>query len=163
MLSKTTAIATIVLLAGCSRAEEPGSSPERVALEAILQNQRNAHLERDADRLVEHIAERLVSIDRGAITIQTRGQVREMFASYFEGASYLAWEDLEPPLIKISSDGSMAWVVRRVESDREEPDGSGGRRRRQLISAFTSTFEKVNGEWRLTTVTSTFVPSESVE
>ncbi len=163
MLSKTTTIATIVLLAGCSRAEGPGSSPERVALEAILQNQRSAHLELDAEQLVEHVAERLVSIDRGAITIQTRDQVREMFASYFEGASYFAWEDLEPPLIKISSDGSMAWVVRRVEVDREESDGSGGRRRRQLISAFTSTFEKVNGEWRLTTVTSTLVPSESDE
>ena len=148
---------------GGMRAEGPGSSPERVALEAILQNQRSAHLELDAEQLVEHVAERLVSIDRGAITIQTRDQVREMFASYFEGASYFAWEDLEPPLIKISSDGSMAWVVRRVEVDREEPDGSGGRRRRQLISAFTSTFEKVNGEWRLTTVTSTLVPSESVE
>ena len=163
MLSKTTTIATIILLVGCSPAEEPVSSPERIRLEAILQDQRSAHLELDADRLVQHVAERLISIDRGAITVQSRDQVREMFASYFEGASYFAWDDLEPPLIKISSDGSMAWVVRRVEADREEPDGAGGRRRRQFISAFASTFEKLNGEWRMTTVTSTFVPSESVE
>jgi ketosteroid isomerase-like protein len=162
MLSKTATITTIVLVAGCSRAQEPESTQERAKLEEILESQRTAHLELDADRLVEHVAERLVSVDRGVITTQTRDEVRAMFASYFQGATYFAWEDLEPPLIEISADGSLAWVVRRVEADREEPDGAGGRRRRRLVSAFTSTFEKVNGRWRMTTVTSTFAPTSDL-
>jgi ketosteroid isomerase-like protein len=163
MRLKTANILAFALLAGCSGAEEPGGSQNRAALEAILEAQRSAHLELDADRLVEQIADELVSIDSGVITVQTRAEVREMFASYFEGATYFAWEDLEPPLMKISADGSLAWVVRRVGVDREEPDGSGGHRRRQFVSAYTSTFEKSDGEWRMTTVTSTFAPSESIE
>ena len=162
MLSQTFTIATICLLVGCTQASVEEQA-ERVALEAILQDQRRAHLELDADRLVEHVAEQLVSIDSGTIMVQPRDEVRKMFAAYFDGASYSAWKDLEPPLIKISPGGSMAWVVRRVEVDREEPDGAGGRGRRRFISAFTSTFGKVEGEWRMTTVTSTLVPPETVE
>jgi ketosteroid isomerase-like protein len=163
MCSKTVKFFAFALLAGCSGAEEPGRAQDRAALEAILEAQRSAHLELDADRLVERIADELVSVDNGVITVQSRDQVREMFASYFEGATYFAWEDLEPPLTKISADGSLAWVVRRVGVDREEPDGAGGRRRRKFVSAYTSTFEKSDGQWWMTTVTSTFVPSESIE
>jgi ketosteroid isomerase-like protein len=163
MSSKSVTILAFALLAGCSGAEEPERSQGRAALEGILEAQRSAHLELDADRLVERIADELVSVDNGVITIQSRDEVREMFASYFQGATYFAWEDLEPPLTKISADGSLAWVVRRVGVDREEPDGEGGRRRRKFVSAYTSTFEKSDGQWWMTTVTSTFVPSESIE
>ena len=79
MLLKTATLAIVVLFAGCSPGEERASSPDRNALRAILQDQRSAHIELDANRLVEHVAEQLVSIDSGRITVQTRGEVREMF------------------------------------------------------------------------------------
>jgi ketosteroid isomerase-like protein len=158
-------IVTSLVLAACSGSPEDerlDMDAERMRLEKILENQRQAHLELDADRLVENIAESLLSIDASEVAVQSREQVREMFSSYFQGAKYHAWEDLEPPTIRVSSGRDMAWIVRRVRADREEPDGAGGRRRRQLVSAYTSTFEKLGGEWRMTSVTSTFSRTPTV-
>jgi hypothetical protein len=157
---KRLVIVTVLLGAACSETREHAAiEAGRLEIEAILQSQREAHLDLDADRLVESIGESLFNVVEGRVTVQSREEVRLGFTSYFEGAVYHAWEDIEPPVIQVSSDGAMAWVVRRVRADREEPDGAGGRRRRELISAYTSTFEKVNGEWRMTSVTSTFAPA----
>lgn len=157
-------IAIAFLAAACQGPrdhEHSAMEVDRLKIDTILQAQRQAHLRTDADLLVEHIAENLLSVDAGQVTPQSREEIRQMFASYFEGALYHAWEDLEPPVIRVSSDGSMAWVVRRVRVDREEPDGAGGRRRREFTSAYTSTFEKIDGEWWMTSVCSTFEPASS--
>jgi len=136
--------------------------PACAAIEAILEEQRQAHVQTDADLLVSHVADELLSIDAGRITVQSREEVRQMFERYFDGARYFAWTDMEPPVIRVSPDERMALVVRRVRVDREEPNGEGGRRRRELVSAFTSTFEKIDGAWWMTTVTSTFAPPDDV-
>jgi hypothetical protein len=52
----------------------------------------------------------------------------------------------------------MAWVIRMVRVEREEPAGDGGRRSRKFVSAYTATYERRAGRWRMTTVTSTFLP-----
>lgn len=149
------------LLLLASACADPGDSALERRLgeiEAVLDAHREAHLRTDASALSEGVADTLLGIDAGMIREQSREQVKRMFESYFEGATYHAWQDTEPPRISISADGTMAWVARRVRVDREEPASEGGARR-QFVSAYTSTFERSqDGRWRMTSVTSTFMP-----
>jgi hypothetical protein len=81
-----------------------------------------------------------------------------MFARYFAGARYHAWEDIVPPRVILSADRSLAWISRIVCVDREEPDDSGRRRRRVFVSGYSATFAWQAGRYRMTTVTSTVHP-----
>ena len=99
-----------------------------------------------------------LAADAGARSAQPRDSVRAMFARYFTGAAYRAWEDLEPPRITLSDDGSLAAVLQVVCVDREEPDDQGERRRRVFVTAYSSTYHWQDGGWRMQTVASTFRP-----
>jgi hypothetical protein len=154
----------VVLLAACAGSPAPadGAAPPeaaaRAALESMLADGRRAHLETDARGLAAGLADSLVSLDAGAVSVQPRDSVRAMFARYFTGAHYHAWEDLEPPRVILSADRSLGWVSRVVCVDREESDDTGGRRRRVFVSGYSATFAWQAGRYRMTTVTSTVLP-----
>lgn len=156
---------TCLLLFGCHRVDAPGRSDPaealsaRLALDSALAEGRVAHLETNAEHLAAGVAETLVSIDQGAVTRQPRDSLRAMFERYFHGASYHTWDDVQPPLVQISDDNSLAWVARVVCVDREEPAPGGGRRRRRFVSAYSATFVRRDARWTMTTVTSTFLPT----
>ena len=150
----TRALALLGLLSACG----PSLDGDVEDLRRVLADERRAHLESDAARLVSHMADTLVSVDGGLVTRAPRTEVERGFAAYFEGATYHAWDDVETPRIRVSEDGHMAWVVRRVTVDREEADPAAPRTR--FESAWTATYEKRAGAWRMTSVTSTFAPPD---
>ncbi len=124
----------------------------------VLELDRRAHYETDANLLVQHLADTLVSVASGEVQFETREQAASFFASYFEGAVYHAWDDLTPPIVRVSADARMAWVARKVRVDREEPTGDGGTRRRQFVAAWIATYERRGDDWLMTSVASTFAP-----
>jgi hypothetical protein len=154
---------TLLLLAACAGAPAPTDTTPtdaaaRAAIDSMLADGRRAHFETDADLLAAGLADSLVSLDAGAVSVQPRDSVRAMFARYFAGARYHAWEDLEPPRVILSADRSLAWVSRVVCVDRDEPDARGGRRRRVFVSGYSATFARQASGYRMTTVTSTVLP-----
>jgi len=151
------AFLSLSLIAACHPAG-PGPSAARAAMDSLLADGRRAHLDRDADLLAASLADTLVSIADGAVTASPKDSVRAMFGRYFTDASYNHWDDVAPPRIIISDDNSLAWVSRVVCVDREEPAPEGGRRRRLFVSAYTATYRWKEDGWRMTTVTSTFLP-----
>lgn len=57
-------------------------------------------------------------------------------------ATYDEWDDVEPPLVRISDDGTLAWMiiyvrVRRTKGDREL----------RFTYAGIETYEKRDGRW----------------
>jgi hypothetical protein len=146
-----------LLLAASCRPAGPNAATARAAMDSLLAAGRRAHLETNAELLAASLADALLSIADGAVTASPKDSLRAM-GRYFSGASYRAWDDVEPPRILISDDNSLAWVCRVVCVDREEPAPEGGRRRRLFVSAYTATYKWKEDGWRMTTVTSTFLP-----
>lgn len=128
------------------------------AIEESLRLDREAHLQLDAASLVSRLADTLVTVDGGRIDRSARAELQAFFEGYFRGATYHAWEDVEPPVIRVSQDGTMAWATRRVRVDREEP-APAGTRRREFTSAWTATYARTDAGWRMTSVTSTVAPA----
>lgn len=160
-------LASIVLCvtaSACRPGGPPGSEAREAELEslrAILESDRQAHLETDARRLVFNLADTLIDVADGEIVREARSDVEASFASYLEGAEYLAWDDMVPPIIHLSDDLSMAWVARKVRVERDQPDGKGGARRTAFVAAWIATYERRAGAWKMTAVASTFAPPDS--
>jgi hypothetical protein len=151
------AFVVLSLFSACTR-DGADLAARRAALEAGLADGRRAHYAADPDLLASGLDDTLQSLDAGIYTAQPRDSVRAMFARYFAGAAYRAWENLEPPRIVLADDGSLATVLQVVCVDREEPDSAGDRRRRVFVSAYGSSHRWQQGRWRMATVVSTFLP-----
>lgn len=138
----------------------PHQQDDLAAILEILRQDRRAHLETDAVLIASNLAETLAEVSAGQINRLSRSAVEGFFTSMFEGATYRMWEDVVPPIIHISVDSTMAWVARTVRVRRYAPGSDGRPVLQAFSSAYTSTYEKRDGVWKMTSVTSTFPPDQ---
>lgn len=139
----------LFLIVSCSSNHE--NQNERQQILAINKEQRTAHMTNDAQMLVRSIADSLISVDSGKITINSLDQVLSRFTSYFRQVKYLEWDDVAEPMVQISSDGSLATMSvmkRTIIMDSEGVKDT-------TIFAWTSAFKKVDQQWKMYSITST--------
>jgi hypothetical protein len=127
-------------------------------LRRLLDQERTAHMGRDAALLVSLLADDFLSIGAGRVTRPTRAESLTGFQAYFDRSEFLAWDDLEPPLIRIAPDGSMAYVVVRklVRHIEIGPEGRG--EPEETAFAWLEAWERVGADWKLKVVASTNEP-----
>lgn len=128
---------------------------ELTTLRRLLDQERAAHLGRDASLLVSLFADDFVNIGAGRVTRPTRTESLASFQAYFDRSEFLAWDDIEPPLIRISPDGSMAYAIVRKRVRRIEmgPEGRGAEE--ETVFAWMEVWERIGDEWKLKVVAST--------
>lgn len=122
----------------------------------IHEEEMKAHLDTDVDLLLSRSPDEFITVNRGEISRVTREMERSMFERYFEGATYHEYEDLEPPILRISKDGSMAWMITRLHADRTQKVANGEELHREFVYAGIMTYEKQNGKWVRIANVSTF-------
>jgi hypothetical protein len=136
---------------GQSAAQKNG---ERELL-ALHQADRRAHFEHDIQELLAGVGGELLDVRDGTINHLSREDVRKQFAEYFQRAHFTAWNDLEPPIVQVSGDGSMGWMIVHVRITYTEKDSSGKSVVHDETMAWMSAYEKRDGKWTMTAVTST--------
>src|SRR5438045_9458278 len=106
---------TLLLFIACaaSASTEPSADleKEKAELLRIHKSEREAHFKTDVDRLLENSPEEFISVGRGKVNRSSKDDARKMFTGYFRDAKYYEWDDVEEPIIRISNDGSMAWMI----------------------------------------------------
>jgi hypothetical protein len=108
--------------------------------------------------LLERSSEEMLFVSEGEIRLTAKAEQQQMLADYFRDAKYDEWEDLEEPIVRVSDDGSMAWMITRLRVRRTQRDATGAERERAFVYAGIMTYEKVNGEWLKVANVSTFEP-----
>ncbi len=129
----------------------PDPSRDREALLEVHRQEVRAHIERDPKWLADTSAEEFISASNGAISRTTREEMRAFFTKYFDGAVYQQYEDLEPPVIHISDDGSLASVMTRTGVRRTQEG-----RERAFVYAGIMVYQRRGGEWIRVANASTF-------
>jgi hypothetical protein len=137
-------------------ADEPANG--KAELLAIHQAARRAHFNRDVDFIVEGMASEFTTVHEGNIRVMSREDVRKRFTEYFCGAEFSAWDDLEPPVIRISPDGKMGWMIVRVRIAYTKADAGGKRSKEDTVMAWMSAYEKHDGKWLLVANATTSEP-----
>jgi len=80
---------------------------ERAALLAVHAQDRQAHMTTNPQLILAHAGDEHIYVRDGQITRKSREQVESDFARVFAGATYQEWDDLEPPIVSVSNDGSI--------------------------------------------------------
>ena len=140
-----------------SASRDAGSSAKAELL-TIHQAARRAHLNRDVDFIVAGMGTEFTAVREGKIRLLSRDDVRKQFTEYFRGAEFLAWDDLEPPIIQVSPDGQMGWMIVRVRIAYTKTDDAGAKSKEDTIMAWISAYEKRDGKWLLVANATTSQP-----
>ena len=137
----------------------PLEIPPRIADMAELlrmhEEQKTAHLTYDAELMVGDSPDRPITVQRGNVVKRTRAEDLARFKAYFGSFKFLEWEDIVPPVIRISKDGTMATkiVQKRVRGISKDKDGK--EVTEHVVYAWLEVLEKIDGKWRLVTIAST--------
>ncbi len=129
-------------------------TPAHAELLHLLEQERLAHFTRNADLLVALFADDFASIDAGRVTRPTREQSRARFQAYFDRSEFFAWDDIEPPVVRLSADETLAYVIVQKQVRLIDVTAS-PRQEHATVFAWLETWEKRAGRWQLTTLTST--------
>ncbi len=108
---------------------------------------RKAHLELDATAMVSTFADPVIRVSRGTITRTSREDMEQNYAGYFQESTYHEIDDLEPPIVQVSQDATMAWVINRAKVRLTHKNESGDEAERAFVYAGIVTYEKQDGEW----------------
>jgi hypothetical protein len=129
---------------------------EKEALLKVHETDRRAHFATDVELLLQHSGDEFIYVGEGKVSKSTRAELQETFRAYFKDAKYYEWDDLEPPIIRISNDASMAWMIVRTRVRRTQKDSSGALKERKFVYAGIMTYEKREGKWIRVANVSTF-------
>jgi hypothetical protein len=132
---------------------------EKKALLQQHEQSKKHHFERNAGALVRDNADPFISVSNGSIDTSRRADAERMFTEYLADAEYLNYDDLQPPVIHISPDGQMAWMITRTKVLRRK-NYDGNTQQEGFIYAGIMTYAKKNGKWMREANVSTFAALE---
>lgn len=118
---------------------------------ASNERQRQAHMENNADLLVAEMANNVLTVQRGELKSYNQKELEARWRGYFARVKYEVWDDLEPPIINVSEDGSLASVAVRkmtVGSLDNQPIDT-------TYFAWVSNYRKIKGQWKIYQMAST--------
>jgi hypothetical protein len=122
----------------------PSDTEQLLALhEEVLR----AHRESNVDLLLAAEQDDYVVANRGEITRPDRKARSEGLGPYLRRTRFSQYVDKVPPIVKVSSDGSLGWVIVQVEARGEQTTSAGTVKPLQFVSAWIELYEKRNGRW----------------
>lgn len=120
---------------------------DKMAILRLYEASRQGHLEGDATRLLAQYAPRWEDLREGAVIVRAIDDEVRRMTDLLQGLRYLAWDDVNPPRIEVSSDGTMAWLLGEVRARavQKQPDGS--EREIAYRCAWLQVYARHDGEW----------------
>ena len=114
-----------------------------------------AHLTYDPELFIKSFADKLPQIQSGRIRTGTKEENLARFKKYFSSYKFLEWEDINPPVIKISKDGTLATKIVEKRVRGTYKNDKGVEESDHTIFAWLEVWEKIDGKWKVVTVAST--------
>jgi hypothetical protein len=159
LMPRTILVLSCLAISSYAAAQSPPDpARDRAELLRLHALDRKGHLRTDADLLAKGFADEMISVRDGEIHRVTKPDRRHMLAEYFRGARYQEWDDVEEPIVHVSDDGSLAWMITRVRVCRWQKDSSGVEREQKFVYAGITTYQKAKGRWMKVANVSTFEP-----
>ena len=149
----TVAFALAFLTTGCVQQENQN---DVAILMGFLQQEQTAHLTKNVPLFLEMLHDTVCQIKNGKVTYQTKTEMAERIARYFNMVEFIKWEDSHPPVLTLSGDRTLAHILiqKRVELTVKDSVST----LEKTDFAWTELWKKKDGRWKLYTVTSTDRP-----
>jgi hypothetical protein len=147
-MKKITLLLALIIVAGSGElAHSAESTGHDVAdLLALHEKVLQAHRVTDIDMLMEDAAADYIVVNRGEVLYPSLEERKLRLGEYFAITEFDKYEDSIPPVVKISDDGSLAWLIARVSVSGVQ-DISGNSHSVEFVSAWIELYENRNGQW----------------
>ena len=119
---------------------------------------REAHFNRDAGYIFSNFADEYFSVGNGQVRNPDREAGQKRMQAYLDSSTFLEWDDITPPVIRISNDETLAYVLVHKRVKLLAKDTSGKQQQEIEVFAWSTTLRKIGGKWKVTSVTSTRTP-----
>ena len=124
-----------------------GMASDEAVLRALHAKVIQAHRESNPGLLFEDVSEDFVQANRGVITSPTIDERRARFASYLGSTTFAEYRDLVEPVVKVSKDGTLGWVIVQVKARGVQTTDTGKKEPLEFVSAWIELYEKRDGRW----------------
>ena len=108
-LSRSVIFIAVITLSACSAGFDREKRKDEIL--ALLQQERKAHFDRDVSLFISEFADSMISVNRGEVLTATPEQRRPRIERYFGAVEFIKWDDVQPPQIYFSEDGSLAYAI----------------------------------------------------
>lgn len=141
------AIVFCSILTSCSNA--PKNEKDVEVIKNLLQQERRAHFQKDADLFVSEFSNDMISVNKGVVSQLPIEEHRKRFAAYFNDVKFIKWDDVAEPIIKFSKDRSLAYAIVQKLVILERKDSASKIVRDTTTFAWTSIYRKQQNKWEL--------------
>lgn len=116
---------------------------------------RVAHFDRDAGYIFSNFADEYFSVGNGNVRSPDREAGQKRMQAYLDASTFLEWDDITPPIIRLSDDETLAYVLVHKRVRLLSKEQSGKQKEEIEVFAWSMTLRKISGKWKVTSVTST--------
>jgi len=116
-------------------------------LRALHEKVMRAHRLSDVEMLLEDEAEDYVVASRGEVSRPTLAERRAILAPYLQSTKFQQYRDATEPIIELSDDGTLGWVIVQVEARGLQTRPDGTEAELEFVSAWIELYEKREGRW----------------
>jgi hypothetical protein len=120
---------------------------DRDLLRALHEKVILAHRQSNVETILEDEGADYVVANRGEVTRPTLEERRERLGSYLRRTTFSEYRDVTDPVVTISSDGSLGWVIVQVRATGIQTTESGEKEPVEFVSAWIELYEKRQGRW----------------
>ncbi len=123
------------------------SEQEKAQLLHLYKNGLQAHLAQDATTFLAEYAPEWYDVRNAGVRLRAKAEALPAIERYFQRTHFYDITELAAPIIHVSADASMAWVIghMRVRASQEGPDGQ--ERDFSFQCAWVSVYEKHADQW----------------
>ena len=136
----------------------PPSAADAKALVAAHESMLRGYLSGDLELALGPDGGEFVMAQHGAVTQPTRETRKARLRAYLRSAKFTVYRDQVPPIVKVSADGSLGWVIAQIEARGEQTGADGQPEPLDFVTATVELFEKRNGRWVAVGVASNLRP-----
>lgn len=149
------AVTILMILVTSCKKETFSIEEEKKNILAQHNAQRGFHFEKDSIAFANQLSDHFISVNKGIISKPKKEATISRYHGYFSSVEFVKWDDVTPPIIKFSDDGSMAYTIVDKIVTVTYKDKEGNTQTGETHFAWTAIYKKYGDEWKIEAVTST--------
>ena len=144
--SRIIGVCLLLLLSGSFAAKFAAAQDDTEQILALHERILQAHRANSVDMMLQDAADDYVLVTRGEVLYPDIEERTERFREYFAITTFDRYDDTIDPIVKISADGTLAWLIARVEVTGTQESGE-TEQALEFTSAWIELYEKRDGQW----------------
>ncbi len=149
----------VLALAACAAPPPAPSEPPAETLKRLHATVLEAHREGRLAPWLAVEADDYVQANRGEIAFPTKAERRAAREPYLASTRFSTYRDLREPIVAVSRDGTLGWVVAQVEAEGERTAEDGSTSPVRFVAAWVELYRRDGGRWRMVGNVSNFRPA----